>query len=255
MAGLKPFNVGEVVRALSDAVLTGTDGVKSTRNAYPFVLEQVLLQLSVVTDQVRALLDEQLKDRWIACITGEFGGCRRDMGKQLEQIERDLDAWTARLETYRELNNECVASGRLLDWECKYWCVTSPLLFGWYPNERCDGVAMWQTVQKPPDMATPFSLLNQAIVLGAFVESEGFISYTETFVRIAVEAAATAIGDVADAAVEAAVNAAIEAVQKAFTEPSAGGSPTKPRWGRWVLGAAVVALTGYAIYSYAPKRR
>ncbi len=255
MAELKGFDVGLVVQSISNVLLTGADGVRSTHNVTPVVLQQTLWQLAVVTDQVTNLLDNQLDDRRLRCATGTFFGggvgasimCH-DLGQQLPRMRAELEAWIVRFQAYQDHVNECVAKGLLLDWGCAYWCATSPLLFGWYPNERCTGVRMDQKVQKPPDMATPFSLINQALVLGAHMDTEGFLGMVTTFIEVGAEAGAAA----GAAAIQRAVEAAIKGIREAMNRPGPGGTPPKP-WARYAFGALVLGGLGLGTYLYVKK--
>lgn len=224
---LHTFNVGEVVRAISDVVLTGPDGSRSTHNATPLVMQAVLLQLSIVTDVVGTLLDE-IK--------------LHDLGGQQDRIRSELEAWTERLDTYHGHVNQCVADGKLLDWECSYWCATSPVIIGWYPNSDCSGVAPAQKVQRPPDLATPLSLMNQTLALGAFLDTQGFLTLMTDMLRAAI----AAMGEAMTAVQEEMVAAATEVIENAMNSPE--GQYVKSRWGLYVMGA--VAVVGVGAYLY-----
>lgn len=228
-------NIGNWVRLHSEMFLHNVDPVTGEvvlnyNKATPVLMMVLLLALVVKTDDARKVIDSL------------------EGSESTEALRADLEAWEGRLQRYMELNDAAVASTPD-DPASIWWCVTMPLILGWYPDAACTGIDPEQKVQEMADVATPIRIINGAVCLGAFYDTQGIGRYFEY------------AGQEAEALAEKGIEEAraLYDQAKAFAQKARDRIEDyldfQKRALPWVAGAVIIGGLVYLSITYGPKRR
>ena len=160
----------------------------------------------------------------------------------------DLDAWKQRLARYQSFNSDAMVATPS-DPGSVWWCVTMPLILGWYPNATCTGIDPEQKGQELADVATPILLINAGICAGAFYDTQNLSKYFEFSLGLA--------EDLAKDGIEGAKNLYEEAKELAtkVKEHVEGYLDFQKKALPWIAGAVIVGGLAYLAFTYGPKTR
>ncbi len=150
MADCIQYDTGQWVRHHTDIFLASIDATGKRQLSYdratPRAILAMLDSLSDLTDDATALLADTS--------AGSYNNQKRE-------LELQLMRWKDELKQYRQR----VMANIDGDPRSIYFCVTAPLLLGWYGNAACDDTNPNQEQQLQPAVATPMKIMNATLCL------------------------------------------------------------------------------------------
>lgn len=218
------LDVGKWVRHHQDVYLPKLpSGNRSINYATPFNLELLVNALTMQSAHTQESIDSV--DRTVT----------------RAQLQSDFDQWMDRLNGYLSYLTS-LPPEELQNAAASYWCVTSPLLVGWWPNADCTAEDPEQRTRKIPDVATPLIIANQALCANGFFSTESFGTYWEYQAQLFKDVGGWLWENTEKLArkVKTHVEDYINFQKRALP---------------WVAGAVMVGGLAYLAYAYGPKRR